>query len=139
MSVLFMGRFFLGLMLIGSCTYGIFHPGSLSLAIISAVFLLNLLLLGIQLAESSACRCAVCTTPLFQSSRGRGGKISPRAKSLGGSRRLYRSMSILLGQHYHCNHCGEKVKCGLTRPTLQPIGRVQHCVTLPRAPGRRAS
>ncbi len=65
----------------------------------------------IHLLENSRCCCSVCTTPLFEMSRKKGRRIHARTKSLLGSYRLNRSLSVLFKNYYHCNHCGERVSC----------------------------
>ena len=58
--------------------------------------------------EAGSCRCAVCRTPLFQSSK-RNGRVHQQSRQIFGSHRLRRCFQILLRSYYRCTHCGERV------------------------------
>lgn len=124
MSFLFLSRCLVGLCFLTTVGWGIYTLDLLILAIAGGILILMTILMGVQIAEGGGCRCAVCTTPLFPASRSQSGNISPRAKSLMASRRIYRSLSVLAGSYYHCNHCGEKVSCRPKQPELQEFTRV---------------
>ena len=141
MSLFFIFRILVGITFLGVACYGVWKMNLVILGIAGGLVVLQGVLTGIQMAESSGCRCAVCTTPLFQSSRGRGGSINACAKGFLGSRRLYRSLEVLFASYYHCNHCGEKVKLYQEKAAEpQAASRSRYrVVELPAAPNRRAS
>ena len=139
MSLLFLFRCFVGICFLATFGWGIYHVDMLFLGIAGGILVLMSVLLGIQMAENGGCRCAVCTTPLFKSSRSQSGNISPRAKSLCGSRRIYRSLSVLAGGYYHCNHCGEKISCKPSTPEPSEFTPVPQVTRMRSLPTRRAS
>lgn len=141
MAFFFILRVCVGLSFLALAAYGVYQMDLHILAGSGGLFALQVLLMGIQMAENSGCRCAVCTTPLFHASRGREGSLNDRAKSVEGSYRLYRSLEIIFASYYHCNHCGEKVKFSLPETTPPPKQYFYSAkiVQLPKASGRRAS
>lgn len=143
MSLLFLTRCLIGVSFLVCAGWSFYKVDSLFLGISGGILVLMTILMGIQLAENGACRCAVCTTPIFQATRSQSGNTSPRAKAFGGSRRIYRSLSVLAGGYYHCNHCGEKISCNTSsasgsQPTAPQATHVPQMTKMRSLPARRA-